>query len=61
MKCLVKDCENYLGEGQFIGPMCAPCHKYYETGIPNNSQAERNERIDFNEDLFIALSEMQSL
>lgn len=59
MKCLVKDCENHLGEGLFIGPMCAPCHKYYETGVFNSSQAAWNKGIELDEENFTALGQLQ--
>jgi len=32
-KCIVKGCENYHGQGTFIGDLCAPCHEMITTGI----------------------------
>jgi hypothetical protein len=31
-KCLVKGCENYSHQGQFVGDLCAPCHTMITTG-----------------------------
>lgn len=31
IKCLVRDCENRKGQGEFIGDLCAPCY-YVLTG-----------------------------
>lgn len=32
-KCIVKGCENHMSQGFFIGDLCAPCHKFLESGI----------------------------
>jgi len=42
MKCIVKDCINQTHEGQFVGELCAPCHKFVTTGNEVHSQAYRN-------------------
>jgi len=42
MKCIVKDCINQTHEGQFVGELCAPCHKFVTTGKEVHSQAYRN-------------------
>lgn len=41
-KCIVKDCGNEPSEGEFIGPLCMPCHAYITTGKGTESQAYRN-------------------
>jgi hypothetical protein len=42
IKCIVKDCINQTHEGQFVGELCAPCHKFVTTGNGVHSQAYRN-------------------
>ncbi len=42
MKCIVKDCINQTHEGQFVGELCAPCHKFVTTGNDVHSQDYRN-------------------
>lgn len=32
MKCIVKGCENYKGQGTFKGDICAPCYDIIITG-----------------------------
>jgi hypothetical protein len=47
MKCIVKDCINQTHEGQFIGGLCSPCHKFVTTGNGVYSQAYRNTRREW--------------
>lgn len=42
MKCIVKDCQNQGHQGEFIGILCSPCHKYITKGEGKYSQAYRN-------------------
>jgi hypothetical protein len=42
MKCIVKNCINQTHEGQFVGDLCAPCHKFVTTTDEIHSQAYRN-------------------
>ena len=30
VKCAIRDCQNHVQEGQFVGPACVPCY----TGTP---------------------------
>ncbi|MCR4302275.1 MAG: hypothetical protein NUV51_11730 [Sulfuricaulis sp.] len=32
VKCVVKGCANWRGEGRFVGDICAPCHHMIVTG-----------------------------
>ena len=41
-KCTVKDCQNHVNEGKFIGDLCAPCWDYLTNGKGIHSQAYRN-------------------
>ena len=41
-KCTVKDCQNHVNEGKFIGELCAPCWDYLTNGKGIHSQAYRN-------------------
>ena len=36
-KCIVYGCENYKGEGAFIGDICYPCYQMITTGSDNPS------------------------
>lgn len=31
-KCIVKGCNNYHGQGRFIGELCSPCHQMLSSG-----------------------------
>jgi len=42
MKCIVKNCDNRMSEGKFVGMMCSPCHQFVSEGIGRYSQAYRN-------------------
>ena len=41
-KCAVKDCENHSNEGQFVGLLCLPCHRFIAGDGGLYSQAFRN-------------------
>jgi hypothetical protein len=41
-KCTIKDCQNHVNEGKFIGELCAPCWDYLTNGKGIHSQAYRN-------------------
>ena len=41
-KCTIKDCQNHVNEGKFIGELCAPCWDYLTNGKGIYSQAYRN-------------------
>ena len=41
-KCTVKNCQNHVNEGKFIGDLCAPCWDYLTNGKGIHSQAYRN-------------------
>ena len=41
-KCIVMDCVNHTDEGEFIGDLCAPCHRFVTSGAGVHSQAYRN-------------------
>ena len=32
-KCIVRGCPNRVGEGGFVGRVCAPCHEMLESGV----------------------------
>jgi hypothetical protein len=61
IKCIVNKCENHMDEGCFMGTMCGPCAIFAKTGKSYNSQLAWNQEPDLDEDLFITLSEMQSI
>jgi hypothetical protein len=42
IKCAVKDCENHSNEGQFVGLLCLPCHRFIAGDGGLYSQAFRN-------------------
>jgi hypothetical protein len=42
MKCIVKDCENHVHQGNFVGAICAPCNQFLTTGEGKYSQLYRN-------------------
>jgi hypothetical protein len=42
IKCAVKDCENHSNEGQFVGLLCLPCHRFIAGDGGLYSQACRN-------------------
>lgn len=42
MKCIVKDCENHVHQGKFVGAICAPCNQFLTTGEGKYSQLYRN-------------------
>ena len=42
IKCAVKDCENHSNEGQFVGLLCLPCHRFIAGAGGLYSQAFRN-------------------
>ena len=42
IKCAVKDCENHNNEGQFVGLLCLPCHRFIAGDGGLYSQAFRN-------------------
>jgi hypothetical protein len=42
IKCAVKDCENHSNEGQFVGLLCSPCHRFIAGDGGLYSQAFRN-------------------
>lgn len=41
-KCITKECTNHVGEGKFVGDLCAPCWDYITNGKGVHSQAYRN-------------------
>ena len=41
-KCIVMGCENHDDEGEFVGDLCSPCHKFVTSGRGVHSQAYRN-------------------
>ena len=43
-KCIVMDCENHTDEGEFVGDLCSPCHRFVASGRGIHSQAYRNAR-----------------
>ncbi len=42
MKCIVKDCENHVHQGNFVGAICSPCNQFLTTGEGIYSQLYRN-------------------
>jgi hypothetical protein len=42
MKCIVKDCENHVHQGNFVGAICSPCNQFLTTGEGKYSQLYRN-------------------
>lgn len=40
-KCIVKGCDNKVGEGEFVGDLCTPCHLHLTTGKSYQSAAFR--------------------
>jgi hypothetical protein len=43
-KCIVMNCSNHTDEGEFVGDLCSPCHKFVTSGRGVHSQAYRNSR-----------------
>ena len=43
-KCIVMNCVNHADEGEFVGDLCSPCHKFVTSGRGVHSQAYRNSR-----------------
>lgn len=41
-KCCVHNCTNTTDQGQFVGDVCVPCHKFITLGTGTHSQAYRN-------------------
>ncbi len=44
-KCLVYQCENYKGQGLFVGDLCGPCHHMITTGEINRSSMDFVSRL----------------
>ena len=47
IKCIVKDCQNHIGQGRFVGNLCSPCHEFLSTGNGVYSQAYRNTKREW--------------
>lgn len=44
VRCVVMGCQNHRDEGEFVGNMCVPCHRFVVEGVDVacTSQAYRN-------------------